>query len=265
MNKKKIYNMTLFAVFASIIMLLGLVPNIGYITFIPGIASLTIIHIPVLIGIMFLPLGYALGLGFTFGLTSLIAAYVYGKTAFDFAFQNPIIAIVPRVLFSLAAYYIFHGFKVLFSKIKNGKTYSFIVVTVVTALFLYFTSVGLTKVTGWDIRFIYIGAFILLIGLMILYYYFLSQDKYQNLTYIPSVFITASLVHSMIVLTLVALMKPLAYGEGTDILGVILTVMSTNALFEALIAVLIGSPIVVALFSFRESEEREDDIIIWCR
>ena len=40
-------------------MLLGLVPNIGYITFV-RIASLTIIHIIVLIGIMFLPLGYAL-------------------------------------------------------------------------------------------------------------------------------------------------------------------------------------------------------------
>ena len=53
--------MVMFATFASIILLMALVPNLGYLTFIPGI-SITIIHIPVLIGIMLLSFWYALGL-----------------------------------------------------------------------------------------------------------------------------------------------------------------------------------------------------------
>ena len=51
MKEKKVFEMILFSSFAAIIILLALVPYIGYITFIPGFASLTIIHIPVIIGL----------------------------------------------------------------------------------------------------------------------------------------------------------------------------------------------------------------------
>lgn len=255
MNKEKILNMSLFAIFASFIFVMGLVPNLGYITIIPGVASVTIVHIPVLIGIMFLPLGYALGLGLIFGLTSFMASFLYAKTVFDFAFQNPLISVLPRVLFALAAYYIYHGLKTLFKKLKDGKYYSFITVTVISLLFGYFVSSGLHQVTGWNLTIIYVVALVLIIGLLVLYYYFLSQEKYENLAYVPTVFIASSLIHSILVLSLVALIKPLAY-EGSDILGVILTVLSTNALIEALAAVLIGSPIVVAIYNLKEAETK---------
>jgi len=261
MNKKKILNMTLFAVFASISVVLGLVPNLGYINL--GFGSITIVHIPVLIGVMFLPLSYSLALGLVFGLTSLLASFIYASNPFDYAFQNPLISVLPRVLFALAAYYIFHGFKRIFGKLKNGNYYSFIVISVVTILFLFFTSRGIHQVTGWDLNIIYIVASLFLILLHILYYYFLMQEKYQNLAYIPSVFITASLVHSFIVLTLVGLIKPTALGGG-DVFGTILTLMSSFSLFEALIAVLIGSPIVVALYNIKENEGKNNDIDVWC-
>lgn len=251
MNRKRILNMSLFAIFASFIVILGLVPNLGYITFIPGVASLTIVHIPVLIGIMLLPLGYAIGLGFIFGLTSLYASYVYAQTLFDYAFQNPIIAILPRVLFAVAAYFIFYGFKLLFNKLKNGPLVSFIVIVVISILFAYFTSLGLHQVTGWNLLVINLVAITLVSGLLVLYYFFLKKERYKNLAYVPAVFITATLIHSILVLSMIALMKPAAY-EGANILGVILAVMSTNALFEALAAVLIGSPIVLALFNVEE-------------
>lgn len=259
MNREKILNMTLFAVFASFSVVLGLVPNLGYIRIIPGLGSLTILHIPVLVGVMFLPLGYSLGLGLTFGLTSLLASYMYGYDAFDLAFQNPLISVIPRVLFALAAYYIFHGFKKIFGKLKNGKYYSFIVIGIVTILFLYFTSLGIHNVTGWDLNIIYIIAGLFLILLLILYYYFLTQEKYKNLAYVPAVFITASLVHSFIVLTLIALIKPIAYGSD-DVLGGVLSLLSSFSLFEALVAVLIGSPIVVALYNLKEIEVEKNDI-----
>lgn len=257
MNKKKIYDLTLFSVFSSIILMLTLVPNIGYITFIPGIASLQIIHVVVLIGIMFLPLSYSLGLGLLFGITSMIAAYRDAKTLFDYAFQNPLIAIIPRVLFSLAAYYLYHGLKRLFSKIKNSQLYSFILISVITALFLFFVSHGLNKVTGWNITYLYIFSLVLLVTLLILYYYFLNKEEYKNLSYIPSVFIISTLVHSILVLGAVALIDVAAY-EGADVLGVILIILSTNSLVEALVAVLIGSPVVVALHSYKEKGDYND-------
>lgn len=264
MNKKKILNLTLFSTFSSFILILGLIPNLGYITFIPGIASLQIIHVPVLIGIMFLPLGYSIGLGFMFGLSSFIASFLYAKDIFDYAFQNPLISILPRVLFAVAAFFIYKGLKILFKKLKNGKLYSFILVTIVSVLFAYFVSQGLHKTTGWELNYIYIIAGLLLIGILILYYYFLSNKQYNNLTFVPTVFITSSIVHSLLVLSMVALFKPSAY-DGADIFGVILAVLSTNALFEALIAVLIGSPIVVALYNLTNEEAINHDLNVWCR
>ncbi len=257
MNKKKIFNLTLFSVFSSIILMLTLIPNIGYITFIPGIASLQIIHIVVLIGVMFLPLSYSIGLGFTFGLSSFIASFLYAKELFDFAFQNPLVSVVPRVLFSIVAYYLYHGLKRLFKNLKNSQIYSFILISVVTILFLYFVSNGLNKVTGWNITYIYIFSLVLLVTLLILYYYFLNKEEYKTLSYIPSVFIISTIIHSVLVLSMVAVVDIAAY-EGADVLGIILVVLSTNSLFEALIAVLIGSPIVVALYNLREKGEYDD-------
>lgn len=257
MNKKKIYNLTLFSVFSSIILMLTLIPNIGYITFIPGIASLQIIHIVVLVGVMFLPLNYSIGLGFVFGLSSLIASFMYAESIFDLAFQNPYISVLPRILFGLAAYYVYHGLKTLFEKLENGQLYSFLLITVVTILFLFFVSNGLQNVTGWNITYIYIFSLVLLIVLLTLYYYFLNKEEYKNLSYIPSVFIISTLLHSVFVLTMVAIVDVAAY-EGADIVGVIMLVLSTNSLFEALIAVLIGSPLVVALYSIKEKGDFND-------
>lgn len=259
MNKKKILNLTLFSTFSSFILLLGLIPNLGYITFIPGIPSIQIISIPVLIGIMFLPLGYSIGLGFMFGLSSFIASFLYAKTVFDYAFQNPLISILPRVLFAVAAFFIYKGLKVLFEKLKDGKLYSFIIVSIVSILFAYFVSKGINNATGWNLNYIYIVAGLLIIGILILYYYFLKKEQYKNLTFVPTVFITASIVHSLLVLSMIALVKPSAY-EGADIFGIILTILSTNALFEALMAVLIGSPIVVALYNLRNEEVIDNDL-----
>ena len=96
--------MVLFSTFSAIILILTLVPNIGYIRV--GVASITIVHIPVLIGIMFLGVGYSLSLGLVFGLSSLIAAFMYASSPADLAFQNPIISVLPRIVFALVAFYI---------------------------------------------------------------------------------------------------------------------------------------------------------------
>ena len=253
MNKEKILNMTLFAVFASFILILGLVPNLGYITIVPG-ASITIIHIPVLVGIMFLPLAYSVALGGVFGLTSFIASFIYAKSVIDFAFQNPLISVLPRILFAIIAYFIFHALKYLFSKLKHEKVISFITIALFSLLFGFFVSRALESITNWDITAIYIIIGAIILTLLILFYYFLSQEKYKNLMHIPTVFIVSTLFHSALVLLAIAIFKPLAFGT-EDVFGVIITVLTTNSLVEALAAFLIGSPIVVALTNLKENKE----------
>ncbi len=255
MRNKKILNLTLFSTFSAIILLIGLIPEIGYITFIPGIASITIVHIPVLIGITLLPLSYAAGLGLMFGLTSFIASFIYAKSTFDYAFQNPLISILPRILFAVIAFLVINGLKKLLKNIKHSEIYAFTIVSFVSIVFMFFVAEGLLKLTNWERIYVYLGVLIITVVLLFLYYLFLRTPTHRKLAYIPTSFIVSSLIHSLLVLTLIALFKPTAYGDNPDLFGLILAIFSSNSLVEALAAILIGTPIVVALHNVIEIEE----------
>lgn len=136
-RKNDIRSLTLLSVFSSIILLMSLVPQIGFITIMPGV-SLTLVHIPVLIGIFLLPKNYSWILGFMHGLGSMIAAYLYGATPFDLAFQYPWIAFIPRILYVVVAAYIYDGFKWLFTHAKQAKTIVFGVVVFISIFAIFF-------------------------------------------------------------------------------------------------------------------------------
>lgn len=135
MKKNKTYNMILTSIFGAIIFVLGMIPNVGYIRILPGVA-ITIVHIPVIIAMFVLPLSYVLGLGFIFGLSSLIVAATQATVPFDQAFVYPWISILPRLLFAFVGVYILK----FFTKIKDfkySKTIMFLIITVVTSFALY--------------------------------------------------------------------------------------------------------------------------------
>lgn len=139
-RKKQMFEFVLTSVFGAIIMLLALIPNLGYVTIFPGV-SITLVHIPVLIGVFILSIRSSLILGLFFGVSSLIASYMYGVSPFDLAFRNPLIAIIPRVLFALGAFYIVKMFKKLFT-IKHGKYIMFGLLSVIT---IFVTTFGLNS------------------------------------------------------------------------------------------------------------------------
>ncbi|MBE6825527.1 MAG: ECF transporter S component [Ruminococcus sp.] len=109
----------LMALFAAIICLLAFVPYLGYIPL--GVINATTIHIPVIIGSLFLGPKRGAVLGGVFGLTSLLNnTFKGGLTAFVFspfysvniegtpvlsAFKSLLICFVPRILIGVAAYY----------------------------------------------------------------------------------------------------------------------------------------------------------------
>ncbi len=88
-------------IFAAIIFLLGFIPQLGYIQIFPGI-SLTLNHIPVLIGACLFGAKKGTLYGFLFGITSMIQGAING-TGLNVLFIYPWIALPPRILFGLFA------------------------------------------------------------------------------------------------------------------------------------------------------------------
>lgn len=101
-RKLDVRRMTVIAMLSAISIIMSMTP-IGYVPINP-VVSLTIMHVPVIIGaIIEGPIAGAF-IGFIFGATSLIRA-ITSPTATSFIFMNPIISILPRVLIGIVSYY----------------------------------------------------------------------------------------------------------------------------------------------------------------
>jgi uncharacterized membrane protein len=97
------------ALFIAIIAIMGFVPQLGYLTIIAGL-SLTLMHIPVLIGAYLFGWKRGLLYGTAFGLTSWIMATLQG-TGLNALFIYPWVSVLPRALFGLLAGAVFQLLK----------------------------------------------------------------------------------------------------------------------------------------------------------
>jgi len=110
MRDKRIRDLVFLAVFSSIIILMSFVPFLGFIP-IPLLGvPITLIPIPVVIGAVFLKRRYAWVLGLVFGLCSLIVSYLMGVNPIDELFRNPLVSVLPRILFGFLAFEYFNIF-----------------------------------------------------------------------------------------------------------------------------------------------------------
>ena len=121
MRNERVLEMTVIAMFIGLIVVMATIPYIGFLITGTGF-DITTVHVPVIIGTLYgglrfgqsqkhAGLKYGLIFGFTFGLFSLIMAFMLGAVLF----QNPFVAIVPRVLFGATIWYIFKGLQMLTS------------------------------------------------------------------------------------------------------------------------------------------------------
>jgi uncharacterized membrane protein len=108
-KRDKTRQMTILAMFVAIIVVMGMVPFLGFIPLL-GL-SFQIITIPVIIGAVILGRKAGLILATVFGVVSLIRGAMSG--GFDFLFVLPWISILPRVIFGLIIYDVFRFFKKL--------------------------------------------------------------------------------------------------------------------------------------------------------
>jgi uncharacterized membrane protein len=254
MKKSETFELVLAGSFTAIILLMSLIPQLGFVTVLPGV-SVTLVHIPTLIGIFILSRKYALMLGLFFGVGSFIASLLYAATPFDFAFQYPWISILPRILFAFVAFYIFKGLKAFESNFRQGRVIIFSTVSIVTLFALYYGMRAVSTNTGWN--FSVIAPITLFLSAMFLtaYFYFIINNKGEEAIY-PSSFILGTMSHTIIVLATVALFAPSAFfetfGQNESVLGIIYAIAISNGLIEALVAVFIGTPIIYAITRMRQ-------------
>ncbi|MGI6359866.1 MAG: hypothetical protein ACOX02_02330 [Acholeplasmatales bacterium] len=174
---------------------------------------------------------------------------MYAKNPFDFAFQNPLVSVLPRIIFAAVAFFVILGLKKIQKK-ESGTIINFIIVSAVTLGFVIAGIYGLNSNTEWSLGLLIpLGVVFFMISIGG-YVFFLFRSKRKHLAYVPSSMILSTLIHSFLVLTMVAIVKPAVYGDG-DIFYTILTIIGFNSVVEALAAVLIGSPIVFALNNLR--------------
>jgi uncharacterized membrane protein len=91
-------------VLSAIIIVLG-ITRLGFITF--PLGSITIMHVPVILGAILEGPVVGLITGFLFGLFSLIQAAIAATAPLDAAFVNPLISIVPRLFIGPGAWLIY--------------------------------------------------------------------------------------------------------------------------------------------------------------
>ena len=127
-NRSKTFTMTMTALFMAIIIVMTLVPNLGYINLV--VIKATLLHVPVIVGSIVLGPKPGAVLGATFGITSLINNTI-NPSLLSFAFSpfyslgeiggngwSVVISLVPRILVGIIPYFVFKLIIKLLSKFK---------------------------------------------------------------------------------------------------------------------------------------------------
>ena len=96
-------------VMAAISVVLG-ATRLGFIPWFSG-ASLTVMHVPVIIGAILEGPVVGMVIGFIFGLFSLIQAAVSPTGPVDVFFTNPLVSILPRILIGATTWLVFGAFR----------------------------------------------------------------------------------------------------------------------------------------------------------
>lgn len=94
-SKQKNFNIAILGLLTAIMVIMGLTP-FGTISF--GAISITIAHIPILVATIMLGLKEGLILALVFGIFSMSKAFLAPVGLLDPLFQNPLIAIAPRLM-----------------------------------------------------------------------------------------------------------------------------------------------------------------------
>lgn len=237
-------NLTTIGILGAIVIMLGLTP-LGFIPL--GVLTITSLHIPVIIaGILEGPVigGFV---GLIFGLFSIFNAMTR-PGPISFVFYNPLISVLPRILIGVVTGLVYRALK----NKNNDKLRSFMnVFWSVIVLVLAYVSYKAFKTDVDTINKVFSIVFLLIACTML---YLSVKNKKANFAIAVSSFM-GTLTNSGLVLSLIYIIYAQRYAEAIGISpnlakNAIFSAFITNAIPEAMVAILIASA-VVSSFSKR--------------
>ena len=239
-------NLTSVGILGAIVIMLGLTP-LGFLPL--GLLTVTTLHIPVIIaGILEGPLVGGL-VGLIFGLFSIFNA-ITRPGPISFVFYNPLISIVPRILIGVVTGLVYKALKNKDNlKLRLFMNIFWSVVAIVLAVVTFRSFTGDVKL----INKIFSIVFLILAIIML---YLSVKNKKANFAIAVSSFM-GTLTNSGLVLGLIYLIYAKSYAEAIGIspdlaMNAIFSAFITNAIPEAIVAILIASAVVTSLSKRRK-------------
>lgn len=263
MKNEKTYELVLTALFTAIIVIMAFTP-LGYIPLV--VINATIIHIPVILGALFLGPKKGAFLGFVFGLTSFInntfnavtaSAFVfspvlaYNVVGVSGIFKSMYICFVPRILVGVVPYFVYVLIRrALKSEQKAGR----IVVDTVASLILFISVraflIHLFPETLSTLVCTVIG---LVVGIVLMAVLTISGSR-KGSTNIALAYagLSGAFTNTLFVMSGIFILYKDAYAQkigvaGEAVLDVIMGVVTFNGVLEAVVAAIIVAGVGFAL------------------
>ena len=267
MKNEKTYELVLTALFTAIIVIMAFTP-LGYIPLV--VINATIIHIPVILGALFLGPKKGAFLGFVFGLTSFInntfkpataSAFVFSPVlAYDVVgvsgiFKSIYICFIPRILVGIVPYFIY----ILIRKaLKSEQKAGGVVVNVLASLILFISvRAFLIRLFPEILSALVCTVIGLVVGIILMAVLTVCGGKKSSANIaLAYAGLAGAFTNTLFVMSGIFILYKDAYAQavgvaGEAVLDVIMGVVSFNGIVEAVVAAIIVAGVGFALTRVR--------------
>ncbi len=267
MKNEKTYELVLTALFTAIIVIMAFTP-LGYIPLV--VINATIIHIPVILGALFLGPKKGAFLGFVFGFTSFInntfkavtpSAFVFSPVlaanvvGVSGIFKSLYICFVPRILVGVVPYFVYIGLR---SLLKSGNKASRVVVNLGASVILCAAfSAFLNRMLSDKLSAASCGAVSIAGGIaagVILFALLTISMRKKASTNIALAYagLAGAFTNTLLVMSGIFILYKEAYAQALGIAGeavfdTIMGIISFNGVVEAVVAAIIAAGVGIAL------------------
>ncbi len=278
MKNEKTYELVLTALFTAIIIIMAFTP-LGYIPLV--VINATIIHIPVILGALFLGPKKGAFLGFVFGLTSFINNTFKAVTPSAFVF-SPVLAVnvvgisgifkslyicfVPRILVGVVPYYVYFLIRKL---LQSGQKVWRIVVNLAASLILIISLYALLnrmlqdKLSGSSTTVSLIAA-ILAGAVLFIILTITGQKKATANIALAYAGLCGAFTNTLFVMSGIFILYKDAYAQKLGIAGeavfdTIMGIITFNGIIEAVVAAIIVAGVGLALTRIKPVKELKNN------
>ena len=228
--------MVLTAALSALIIVLG-ITKLGLIPLGPA-ASITILHVPIILAACLCGLPSALFTGAVFGIMSLVQAAMSPSGVLDPLFVNPLCSVLPRMLTGLVAWALWKLFNNI-SKMSKENSLG------ITVLFFGFFTLIFTNIMT-----VSTGVALSIILASLIWLLFNNAKKISTPVFAGVTAFLATVCHTLLVIGCLYIFQGAATREGMGGMGyfAVIGVLAPQAALEALAATIICVAVYVGLF-----------------